>query len=172
MSTGRLEDPATPPTHVSAKPQGPRGGLLWHHVWTAIFAANLVAPMWFASSLWDDGKQLGEIGMAMAIAILWLLGDIAGARSRDMRLMLIAGGIIVAISQFFPLLQMVAGVVSLTLVAWISGSSTTDFGTPQEQLSSLEYFLATLFTGSLLLLASCLAGLPFRWLRDRRRVTR
>jgi|GEM_PF-5927133 len=140
-----------PPTQGARESPRPGGTLLWHHVWTAVLAANLVIPITFATDLLNRGGEGGkgeDIGMALAIAILWLLGDIFGLRSSDRRFKLISGGLVVAASQAFPLLQFFAGMASLVLV----GSVLTD---PK---SSLLGFLATLLTGSFLLLASYLIG--------------
>lgn len=146
---------------ASPKAQGGgRGGtLLWHHLWTAVFAANLVLPMWVASDMLGQG---GEVGMALAVGILWLAGDLAGVRSRDLRRILIGGGIAVAVSQFFPILQFWAGMFSVVLVGWAFEGPRNELGLGQK-LSGVEGFLATFLTGSLLLLACYLAGAVFLW---------
>ncbi len=67
-----------PPNQGIRASQRPGGTLFWHHAWTAVFAANLVIPISFATELPHHHREVGksqEIGVAiaMAIAILWLL---------------------------------------------------------------------------------------------------
>ena len=69
---------------------------VWYHAWTAVLAANLVIPIQFASGLFRGG---GRGGMVMAIGLLWLMGALAGARSRRTRSALLAGGVGVALSR-------------------------------------------------------------------------
>src|SRR3954465_10442095 len=95
---------------LRAMPQAERGTLLWHHAWTAVLAANLVVPMGFASSVIGKG---GRAGMALAVGVLWLAGDMAGSLSRRTRSALLYGGVVVALTQLLPLLQMIAGAISL-----------------------------------------------------------
>ncbi|WP_074306640.1 hypothetical protein [Singulisphaera sp. GP187] len=125
--------------------------MLWLLAWTAVFAANLVIPMTFANLIFSERKVNGEgqdLGMALAIAIVWLLGGMIGLKSSDRRFKLISGGGAVAASQAFPMLQVILGLASLVFVSWALDDPKSGFGG----------FLATLLSGSFLLLASYLAG--------------
>lgn len=150
-----------PPTQGARESPRPGGTLLWHHAWTAVLAANLVIPITFAADLFNQGgesRKSQDVGMALAITILWLVGDIIGLRSSDRRFKLISGGLVVAASQAFPLLQFFAGAASLLLL----GSVLND----HDPKSGLLGFLTTLLTGSFLLLASYLAGSMIQGVRN------
>lgn len=158
MSTDLPSNPPPPDPAASAgegRPRARGGTLLWHHAWTIVFAANLVAPTMFARGMVGEG---GRVGMGVAVALLWLAGDLAGVRSPRSRPVLLCGGLAVALTQFVPLLQFIAGLIGLRVGGLVLPIPRGEFGFPGE-LSGPAAFVVTLVTGALLLLASWLVGL-------------
>jgi hypothetical protein len=145
-----------PPHAPGAEPAPPRvGNLLWHHLWTAVLAANLVMPM----SLAEGFVAGGEAGMALAVGVLWLIGDLAGVRRPALRAPLLAGGLIVALTQFLPFPQLAAGMVGI----WLGGRGLdlAAAALPAPALAPVRVFVETSVTGGLLLLFALWAGLTF-----------
>jgi hypothetical protein len=137
-----------------SEPRPRIGNLLWHHLWTAALAANLVVPM----SVARDMARGGEIGMALAVGVLWLIGDLAGVRWAWLRPVLLKGAVVVALTQFAPILQITAGLVGVG-VAGLSLGLHEDAPFPPPPASAVRVFAATFITGGLLLFASLVAGL-------------
>jgi hypothetical protein len=147
---------------TESAPNRPRvGNLLWHHAWTAVLAANLVLPMSFARDMTDDR---GAIGMALAIGLLWLLGDLAGVRRPHLRPVLLSGGILVALAQLVPIFHIIAGLICVRIADRIFPGPPVDPALADVRLVSATLspagaFLATFLTGGLMFLASFVAGL-------------
>ncbi len=159
MSTdppGRPSPPDVEPAASEALPRARGGTLLWHHAWTIVFAANLVVPTMFARGMVGE---TGRIGMGLAVGLLWLVGDLAGVRSPRRRPVLLAGGVAVALTQFFPVPQFVAGLLGLgagRLVGLIPDDNDIILG---DDLAGPAAFVVTFVTGALLMLAVWLGGL-------------
>jgi len=63
---------------------------------------------------------------------------------------IVAGGILVALLQFFPVLQMTAGFVSINIGSRLNQAPEVGHGGPQ-QMTELGGFLVTMLTGGMLL---------------------
>ncbi len=124
--------------------------------WAVVFAANLVTPIFFS---WYITSEHGRVGMLAAIGLLWLLGHYGCGKSQDHSRTLIVGGACVALSQFFPLLQMFAGLASLSVVN-VLGQMPTVGEMPSTPPTELGGFLATTLTGCLLIAVAWLVGGP------------
>lgn len=120
----------------------------WQWGWALAVAANLPIPLLFGLAAVAKG---GLFGMCAGIGAFWLAGAVVMARVPRMRRPLVYGGCIFALSQFFPVAQLVAGAVSLEL-----------FGGTHEPMSEPAAFLATVVTGGQLLLVVLIGGLFFR----------
>jgi hypothetical protein len=106
-----------------------------------------------------------KLGVAFAIALVACLGYYLCLKQPTAILLVIRGGILVALSQVFPVLQIVCGasaIQSLIAIGWIPNSSF------QQMLSSVAAgFFVTLLTGTFLILLSFFAGLLLRWVTPR-----
>ena len=116
--------------------------------WLTVFLANSPVPLFYA---WFLTAKHGRIGMVAAIVLWWSLGHLVCKTNRRLGLSLVAGGILVALSQCFPLLQIIAGMVSLNiygrLAQAVAGGSVRG---PQEQ-TEFGGFLVTMLTGGMLM---------------------
>ena len=94
----------------------------------------------------------GGAGLMLATVTWWRLGFWFGGSRRDRRFVLLAGGTIVALTQFVPILQLFLGLVGL----WLVGGWT--HGTVVAPLSEIQGFGATFITGGLLFFVTTLVG--------------
>jgi hypothetical protein len=122
--------------------------------WSIILCANLVVPLYLAFSLTKEG---GRLGIAIAILCYWMLGLIAIRHSHRFGSILLSGGFIIGLSQFWPVLQAWAGVAALEawhkVHVWTGGAAAR--GRP---LSEFDGFAVTTLTGAMLLTATLFCG--------------
>jgi hypothetical protein len=124
-----------------------RGGWAWALSWTVVFALNLVVPLIFG---WDMTEHGGHVGLIVATAMLWVSGFRVGGKTRDRRFVMLSGGTFVALTQFVPFLQIMAG---------LAGWGLTSLSTSKSPLfTEAQGFLATIITGGLLLVAAIFFG--------------
>jgi hypothetical protein len=160
--TGPDDNPyAAPEAVATAGAQEGRAERPWTILWTAVFVVNLFVPLLFG---WGLTSQGGRIGMTLAAAVLLGVGFLVGGRSRELRHNLTAGGILVALSQFVPFLQVLAGLAGMAVVERLLGlhiGPGSEDGTisPPSEVAS---FLFTLITGGLLIAAAVVIGLVAR----------
>ena len=108
--------------------------------------------------------QDGFIGMLFAVTLLWLLTHGIFDRHRSLRGPLLTGGVCVAISQFYPALQFVAGAVSVTVASRLI-PITDHGGRALQKLSMPGAILATMLTGGSLLVVAVVIGMVVRRIR-------
>jgi hypothetical protein len=117
--------------------------------WVAVFVVNLAAPLLFGCMVTEKG---GRIGMAIATILCFAAGCWVCANVGEIGVFLIVGGIPIGISQLFPVLQMAAGFVAMTLghvVGLVDSAHATN---------ELGGFLLTVVTGVLLMSLSVASG--------------
>ena len=127
----------------------------WQATWPIVLAANLIVPSMFGLEVTRGG---GRWGMGLAIALVWLSGHLACARFKVLGPRLVIGGVFVGLSQFYPVLQIMAGSSSLDFVSW-AGMAGGEFAGMPDRLTEFGGFLATLLTGGQLLFVATLVGL-------------
>lgn len=131
--------------------------------WFFVFALNLIVPALIGWQMTEDG---GRIGMLAAGMLLLAVGYWICAVARQLGFALVVGGVAVALSQVFPILQMTAGIVSCALAEamglYSSGDDVNPLGTVAGDVGS---FALTLITGGLLMAAALAVGLALRVLR-------
>jgi hypothetical protein len=123
--------------------------------WTVVFGLNLIVP-WSLGNEVTKGK--GQIGICFGIALMWLVGCEIGRRWPSLGWNLTAGGIVVALTQFYPLIQMFAGLVAFAILGRIGSGST-----PNSTFNTLTApvpgtFLLTVTTGAVLYVVALCAG--------------
>jgi hypothetical protein len=127
--------------------------------WLAVFAWNLFVPLPLGLGVLKHG---GRIGLSIAIALLVASGCYFCIASQRIGRVLVAGGIFIALTQSFPILQFLAGTIGLFLAAKFA--SVEQGGTTES-----AGFVATLVTGAILIGLSLGIGLvlrritPTRW---------
>src|SRR3954451_1184612 len=114
----------------------------WRLGWLAIFCLNLILPLPFG---WDVTRGGGRAGMFIATVALWLWADHAVRRDRFPRFALLVGGGIVALSQFFAIPQILAGLAAMNIVASLGLASGA-----MSITNELGGFTATALTGAFL----------------------
>jgi hypothetical protein len=136
--------------------------------WTAVFLLNLPIPLLFA---WDIGVLHGAVGMAAALIVAGLCGGWVCVLKPKFGFPLVVGGAVVALSQFFPALQLIAGAIAIAIGEML-GQVKPGRGDAVGQIASeAGGFLVTMITGLLLLTAAFAVGwpvqflLPARWRR-------
>lgn len=93
----------------------------WVGGWTLVFVANLPVPL-LAS--WGAVQQGSGVGLFGGVVMLYLLGAaVCGLRWRVGR-SLVWGGAVVALTQFFPFLQVGSGILAVMVWDGITGASS------------------------------------------------
>ncbi|WP_422927184.1 hypothetical protein [Singulisphaera sp. PoT] len=109
----------------------------WPIAWTVVYALNLIVP-------YDIGVAAMELKDTQSIlactVFLWILGIAACVGYPPLGRRLVRGGLIVAITQFVPILQIMAGAFADLLVK------------PQN-LPYSEFFITIAMGGSLMLIS-------------------
>jgi vacuolar-type H+-ATPase subunit I/STV1 len=133
--------------------------------WLLIFLINLPVPVMFG---WEVCSPAGRQAMVVTLVLLfgcsaWFVGSHAWYRVR-----LICGGIMVAVSQLFPLLQIIAGSLGIWFVEKYGINPPRqplddgDVRFPKFDMNVPAAILLTLFVGGTLLLAALIIGTIFR----------
>jgi hypothetical protein len=139
--------------------------------WTVVLLCNSVVPLLIG---WTEVQQgLGQIGIVLGMFFGLLLGYLASIYTPLLVMYAIRGGMLVAFSQFFPVLQLLAGMLGIEFMrkTGIIPGKNLDIG----NLGLVDAFLVTMATGSILVGISCLFGLllrlvtPDRWWMAKRR---
>jgi hypothetical protein len=138
-------------------------GWTWAARWTIVFALNLIVPLLLG---WDMMRLTGgRDGLILATAMLWATGFWIGWRTRDGRFVLLTGGIFVALTQFYPILQVMAAIAGWCVArgiifSWFPpGSEIHEFAHTRFPLSpGLHGFTVTIITGGLLIVAAIVLG--------------
>jgi hypothetical protein len=133
-------------------------------VWLGVFFANLpfcwLAGMIIAQSAGEPG---GALGMYVGVAALFLLGLVATSLASEWMSQLRFGALFLAISQAFPLLQVVAGRIGLWFAARVGPLRIPGDGTVKlpvdPVLIQTQMFLATIVTGLILMGLSMILGI-------------
>ena len=133
----------------------PRFAWDWVGWWTLVFVGNLPVPLMFG--LWATSKA-GVWGMVGALAVLYWIGfALCLFRFRVSR-SLVWGALVLAVMQFFPLLQFLAGTAALKLTETVCGRLPDRElpATPVE--SELEAFVAVFLSAQPLWIIAILIG--------------
>jgi hypothetical protein len=147
-----------------------RSGVLTYIAWIFIFAINMAIPLLFGASMTE---QHGRLGMSVAALLLLVLGSYICAANRKLAVALLAGGAVVALTQLFPILHIIAGMIGMT-VGQALGHATLDSDDSPSRITS-EYggFVVTFVTGGILMAGSLFIGVLLRFvtsLRSRRTI--
>jgi hypothetical protein len=146
-----------------------RPWILW---WILVFAANLAVPMLFASSLIAGNGALGIVaGMLCLLGVsivvqLQLPHMVKWARR---------AGIVIAVSQVLPILQILAGEIGIEIATSLRLSKEMN----ADEIDAMAYppmffsaaFVATIVTGAILLIAVAVVSILLKMLFDGKSIT-
>jgi hypothetical protein len=126
--------------------------------WSCVLFLNLLIPVLLGL---DATSTNGAAGMMAGIAVCWLVGLAVCVVAPRWEAVFFQGGLVVAASQFFPILQFAAGIFGL----WAWESIAPDVRLHSDGLSGLVAgFAVTLLTAQPLLIAAWLFGGGIRML--------
>jgi hypothetical protein len=141
----RFPAPADEPPTGATRP-----GFAWQVAWFWVFGANLVVPLIYGLEVTRTG---GRWGMWIAVAFTWLCGHLACGR-RPLGAIFVIGGVVVALSQLFPMLQFFCGAFSLEVVSKL-GLGVTGL---TEVRTEFAGFVTTMLTASQLMFVAVVCG--------------
>jgi hypothetical protein len=129
-------------------------------IWTGVFAANLVVPLFLGL---QETRNGGATGMACAVLICWAGGLVICVRGGRLGSVLIRGGGWVALSQFLLIPQVAAGMFSIWFWTDMIGQPPLFRGGPSAEVGG---FVVTIVTALPLLIAAFFFGGGGRLLSD------
>jgi hypothetical protein len=138
----------------------PRASVLTYIAWIFVFAINMAVPLLFSASMTE---QYGRLGMSVAALLLLVFGCYICAANRKLAVALLAGGAVVALTQLFPILHIIAGTIGMS-VGQTLGHATIDSDDAPARITS-EYggFIVTFVTGGILMAGSLAIGVLLRF---------
>lgn len=134
-------------------------------LWSSVFLANLPIPVLMAHGA-TSGR--GIAGLIAALAVLYWAGLVLCAGRFRVGRSLVQGGVVVALSQFFPVLQALSGMFALVIWKSATGYPLWVFHDPncsndQPAIYNLGVFTVVLLTAQPLWIIAILTGAFFRW---------
>lgn len=127
--------------------------------WLFVFAINMAVPLFLSHPVTE---KHGRLGLLFGALLLLALGYYLCAVNRRFGPALIVGGVLIAISQVFPVMQVIAGMLGMTVgKAMGLASFGDDYEVPQ--ITTEEGgFIVTLVTGGILMAAAACSGMLLR----------
>ena len=131
--------------------------------WTVVVLVNLIVPYLLAGGMTGP---MGGGGIFLGVVLVLLLGILASLALPMAVLLTVRGGVFVALSQFFPLIHLLAGMLSIDFHrrTGIIPAEQLDRG----NLGFLSALLLTVSTGGILLMISCGLGVILKWITPSR----
>ena len=132
-------------------PTRPSGRLaLWG--WPAVFALNMIVPgLFYPLAIEHEGNAMAcHFALLLASLCLLIPGWFFCAARPKGGSALVRGALLIAVTQFFPMLQIYVGMMGIG----IAGAIVPKFAFH----NAVVVFLVTLFLGSVLIAASAVAG--------------
>ena len=131
--------------------------------WTVVVLVNLIVPYLFAGGMTGP---MGGWGIFLGVVLVLLFGIWASSALPMGVLLTVRGGVLVALSQFFPVIHLMAGLLSIDFYRRTGMI-------PAEQLDRgnvgfLSALLLTVSTGGILLMISCGLGVILKWITPSR----
>ena len=145
----------------------PRFAWDWALAWVGVFAFNLPIPLLFGVCVVGEGGLFGLVG-ALAV-IFWFGFALCLFRFRVGR-SLVAGGGVVAVTQFLPLLHLICGMFGMYMWEAIGGTPLPAFDSDEavptdtgwQHDPNLAAFLIVFFTTHPLIVAALVLGAGVR----------
>ncbi len=133
----------------------------WQLGWVCVLGLNLIIPLMFGLGFAQDDARWG---MWLAIGCIWLAGHFYCKRGRVNAYSLVVGGAFFALGQLIPVLQIVAGMIGLSVARGLNLTNLPSDTKPLPSTSSFfGGFLATTITAFLLIpIAYSIGRLAYR----------
>ncbi len=145
--------------------------VLTYFAWVFIFAINMAIPLLFGASMTE---QHGRLGMSVAALLLLVFGSFICAANRKLAVALLAGGALVALTQLFPILHIIAGMIGMSVGQALGHATLDTDDDPSRITSELGGFIVTIVTGGILMAGSLFIGVVLRFItsfRSRRTIS-
>ena len=132
--------------------------------WTVVLLCNLIAPLYLG---WSITQGSGQMGILLAVLVALVFGYWASIYMPLTILFTLRGGLLVALSQFMPILQLIVGLI--TIEFFRKTRMIPEESLDRGSIGFLGAFLLTGTVGSILMAISCGVGLllrlitPDRW---------
>jgi hypothetical protein len=123
--------------------------------WPMVFLANLPVPLLFG---WGVCDWSGRIGMFAAIGLLYVLGREICRRVRGLDLIMICGGVLVALSQVYPMIHIFSAGLAFRTAERLGLLESTKV---PDVAGAFTGCIVTLLTGGILLAIAAVAGLSY-----------
>jgi hypothetical protein len=149
----------------------PRSRVLTYIAWVFVFAINMAIPLLFGTSMTE---QHGRLGMSVAALLLLVVGCYICFADRKLAVALLAGGAVVALTQLFPILHIIAGTIGMSAGQALGHATIDSDDAPARITSEFGGFIVTFVTGGILMSGSLLVGVLLRFvtsLRSRRTIS-
>ena len=158
-SSPETDNPYSPPAEIGSKPSqqeksDQRRERRLVVGWYVVFAVNLIVPGLLAINLVDRRGGLGVMIVAFAFLIA---GRWACSAHPQFAKRLVVGAAIVAVSQLFPILQIISGLTAVELLSAF-GLIDAGFETGVPELGIILGGAMTMITGSILATCSLIIG--------------
>jgi hypothetical protein len=139
------------------------GPLVLSIQWTVVVLVNLIVPYLFAGGMTGP---MGGWGIFLGVVLVLVFGILASIAFPMVILLTVRGGVFVALSQFFPVIHLMAGLLSIDVYR-----STGIIPAGQLDRGNVGFFSAlilTVSTGGILLMISCGLGVILKWITPSR----
>ncbi len=122
--------------------------------WPFVFLLNMIVPLMFGLDL---TARTGRTGMWIASLLLLVLGWIYCGRKSFLGRRLVLGSIFTALSQAFPILHLILGMIAFGIMRSLGGAHPGDDIQREEITGEFSAFVMTLMVAvPLLVLAQCI----------------
>jgi hypothetical protein len=142
---------------LSSAPQ--KGGTIVFGAWVIVFLFNMGMPLFFALSMTGPSER---IGMFVAALLLFVAGLLVCRENGHFAWSVIAGAIIVGISQAVPVLHVIAGLVGFQIAAAFGFTLDGNADRADRSAGVGGGLIVTLVVGGILLGASTGIGVILR----------
>lgn len=123
--------------------------------WPVLLVLNSSVPLLLGSRMIQEH---GKWGVALAVLLFATGGWVICARWPWLRSRLLSGAGILALTQVFPLLQIIAGVIALKIAVRFGQARVASDFAPDRIHSELGGFVVTAITGGILFCAAVVIG--------------
>ena len=127
--------------------------------WLIAFSANMIVPLIFGLS---ETHENGRDGLWFAVASLFAIGLAVCMFQQRLATTTIIGSVVVGLSQLFPILQIIAGVLAFGMTDRFGLRHNDALDSWPRIYNESSGFVVTFVTGSLLILASLITGALIR----------
>jgi hypothetical protein len=124
-------------------------------VWPIVFALNLIVPLLFGGSML---RERGMIGLSVAVAFFLIAGWYICYMSPFISIRLLVGAGITAISQLFPIIHVLAGLIAVATLSKLglaTDENDVGIGTISSEAGG---FMMTMITGSIIAAFALIVG--------------